>query len=240
MRGAGKNLTLYLCLVFAVFLNVAFWLHSHRLSLHWPTVPQPPAERTVRTGFLDDAAFAYRVWGLALQNFGSVGESQALKDYNFSHLVSWFRVMDALDPRSNFVPFLAAYYFSATQDASQLTGLIHYLEEVGARPEPGKWRWLAQAAYLARHRMHDTPEALRLAKKLGSVYRPGMPLWTRNLEAMFTADLGDRQAAYLLALETLKGAGEQMSPSEYTATITMICESILTRDEAGKSPVCQK
>ncbi len=224
----------------AALLNIGFWFHSSKIYAKWPNIPVPPAERSLKLAFLDDGVFAYRVWGLALQNFGNIGETQPLKNYNYDYLGKWFFLMDGLDPHSNFMPYLAAYYFSATQNPAQLPAVIKYLEMVGKKPEQGKWRWLAQAAYLARHRMNDMDEALRLARELGAIYKPGMPLWTRNMEPMLRADMGDRQAAYLLALEILKSDGAKMSASEYTSTITMICQSILTPGDAAKSPVCQK
>jgi len=189
--------------------------------------------------FLADDSFAHRSGALALQNFGNVGGSYALKEYDYNSLSQWFERMDQLDSKSRFVPFLAAYYFSATQDKSQLPLIIKYLEKIGERPEPDNWRWLAQAAYLARHGTQNMDEALRLSRKLGSLYKPSMPLWTRNMEPMLRADMGDRQAAYLLALEILKSDGEKMSNSEYNSTVYMICHNILEPKDAAKSPICK-
>ena len=238
---ANRNLTLYLSLAIAVALNVGCWFYSNDIYTKWTNIPPAPAITKLKISFLDDSALAYRVSGLTLQNFGNVGESQNLKNYNYKHLAGWFSLMDALDVHSNYVPYFAAYYFGATPDDKQVEPVIKYLETVGVRPEPGKWRWLAQAAFLARHRLKDMDWAMRIAQKLGSIYDPKtMPTWTRNMEPMLTADMGDRQAAYLLMLEILKSDGDKMSVSEYNSNIHLICTVILTPEQAVKSPLCEK
>ena len=233
-----QNAGLYTVLAVFVVLNIGCWFYSSKIYEKWTNVPPAPSLNSIRVTFLDDRQFAYMASGLALQNFGSVGETQNLKSYNFQYLGQWFALMDRLDPHSNFVPYLAAYYFGATPDATQLQPVIDYLEKIGMRA--GKWRWLAQAAYLERHRMHDMDAAMRVAKKLGSVYEPGMPNWTRNMEPMLRADMGDRQAAYLLMLEILKSDGDKMSASEYNSNVYLTCDTILTKEQAAKSPLCQK
>ena len=227
-------------LILATFANIALWSYSNKIYTKWANVPQPPSALATRFLFLADDSFAYRVWAIALQNFGNVGEAKALKDYDFTALGQWFELMNQLDSKSHFMPYLAAYYFGATQDEKQVPIVIAYLEKVGKNGGPDNWRWLAHAAYLARHRLHDMNEALRIAKELGSIYKPPMPIWTRNMEPLLRADMGDRQAAYLLSLEILKSDGEKMSNSEYNSTVYTICHSILKPDEAVKSPICQK
>lgn len=239
MKNSSQILTLWLALGIAIALNIGLWAHSHKIYPIWNNIPIPPSDFTIKSAFLGDDIFAYRAGGIVLQNFGSVGAAQPLKDYNYDHLGEWFQVMDKLDPKSNFVPFLAAYFFSATQNPAQLPPVIAYLEEIGMRP--GKWRWLAQAAYLARHRMENMDEALRLARKLGSIYDPKtMPNWTSNMEPMLRAEMGDKQAAYLLMLEILKANADRMNPSEVNSTVSLICEEILTPKEAAANPICKK
>ncbi len=235
-----RNLKLYLALFIITSLNIGLWFYSSNIYTKWTNVPPAPKMSSAKISFLDDISLGYRVYGLALQNFGSIGQTQNLKAYNYDNLGRWFVLMDALDSKSHFMPYMAAYYFGATPDEKQLKPVIAYLEKAGMKPGPQNWRWLAQAAYLARHRMKDMDEALRIARKLGSIYKPPMPIWTRNMEPMLKADLGDKQAAYLLMLEILKTDGERMSVSEYNANINLTCEVILGKEDAAKSPLCQK
>lgn len=235
-----RNLKIYSLLILVAVLNIGLWFYSREIYTKWTNVPPAPKTLSAKLSFLDDESFAYRAYGLALQNFGSIGQTQSLKAYNYENLGGWFDLMDILDPKSHFMPYMAAYYFGATPDETQLKPVISYLEKRGLEPGPQNWRWLAQAAYLARHRMKDMDEALRISRELGSIYRVGMPTWTRNMEPMLKADMGDKQAAYLLMLEILKTDGEKMSVSEYNANINLTCDVILGKEDAAKSPLCQK
>lgn len=236
-----RNTRLYLVFFAAVCLNIGFWCYSNNIYVKWGNVPPVPKANSLIMGFLGDQQLAFRVSAMALQNYGSIGQTESLKNYNYDMLGKWFSLLDTLDPKASFVPYLAAYYYGAVPDASKLKPVISYLEVVGMRPGEGHWRWLAEAAYLARHRMHDMDNALRIARELGSIYDPQkMPNWTRNMEPMLTADMGDKQAAYILMLEILKSDGPRMSASEYASNISLICGSILKPEEAKNNPLCQK
>lgn len=231
---------LYVVLGVALLINAVLWDFSQRKFPVWPNVPDPPGRIGVTLSFLGDEALAYRVWSLALQNFGNAGGNyEPLKNYNYDSVSRWFYLLDSLDPQSDFVPLLAAYYFGATQNpVEQLPPVIAYLERIGIRPEKEKWRWLAQAVYLARHRMKNMEEALRLAKKLGSVYRPGMPAWTLQTQALITSDMGDKQAAYALLKAMLATETGHMQPQEINFMVDYICTKVLTPQQVPYDPLC--
>jgi len=230
----------YILLTACLFLNLFMWRYSHTQFPVWPNVPSPPSERAVKFSFLDDTTLAYRVWAMALQNFGNTGGNyEALKNYNYQYLAEWFDLMDKLDPTSDFMPLMAAYYFGATQEPkTQLPYVIPYLEKVGIRPVGDKWRWLVYSIYLARHRMQDIEEALRLSKVLSASYRPGMPGFTKQTEALITRDMGDRQAAYGIMKAILATDAKNMHPNEVNFMVEYICTKILTPEQAPHDPLC--
>lgn len=231
---------LYGVLLLCVIMNIGLWTRTHRLEPHWPNVPKPPSELNLTSSFFGDTALAYRVWALALQNFGNAGGAfTPLKDYNYQYVGEWLDRLDGLDPQSNFAPYLASYYFGASQSPKeQLPYIIAYLEKIGTRPEGEKWRFLAQAVYLARHKMQDMPEALRLAKKLSSIYRPGMPAWTKQMEVLITNEVGDKEAAYILMKSILATETAHMQPQEINFMVDYICTKILTTQQAAADTLC--
>lgn len=231
---------LYALLLVCVTLNVGMWMRTHQMKAHWTNVPKPPTELNMASTFFGDSALAYRVWALALQNFGNAGgDYMPLKDYDYRYVAEWLNRLDALDPKSNFAPFLAAYYFGATQlPQEQLPGIITYLEKVGSRPEGEKWRFLAHAVFLARHKMQDMPEAVRLAQKLAATYRPGMPAWTKQMHVLLTNEIGDKEAAYILMKSILATETAYMQPQEINFMVDYICTKILTPQQAAADALC--
>jgi hypothetical protein len=215
------------------------WAYSHTKFPRWANVPPPPSVTGMTFSFLGDKIMAYRSGAIALQSFGnSSGQVQALKDYNYDHLAGWFALEDQMDSKSNYVPFLAAYYFGATQNTEQLHPVIEYLRRVGKNPEGEKWRYLGQAVYLARHRLNDMPLALDLAKELAATYRPGMPAWPLQMQAIISSDMGDKDTAYALSLEILRSSAETMDPVEVNFMVDYICDTILPPAEASINSLC--
>lgn len=225
----------------AVFLiNAAVWGHSAHRVPSWPNVPPAPGKMGTMVAFLGDGEMAYRSVALTLQNFGNTtGEVQALKNYNYENLGTWFDLADSLNPHSNYVPFLAAYYFGASQDPSKLMPVINYLRRVGTYSDAEKWRYLGHAVFLARHKMNDMKLALQLADELGKTYKPGMPAWPLQMKAIVASDMGEKEMAYNLMVDMLQNDSKSMDPAEINYMLDEICNKILTPDKRKVNPLCQ-
>lgn len=166
-------------------------------------------------------------------------------DYDYNLLSRWFFLADDLDPRSNFVPYMAAYYFSAVQTPeTSLPPLVKYLEHVGTYNggAADKWRWLAQAIHLARYKLDDLDWALDMAHQLKALDGKNgvtLPVWAKNMDVMIMNVTGEKEAAYGIMLQTLETEGKDMDQYEYLFTLHYICNQILTPEEAAKNPLCE-
>ena len=224
----------------AFLLNVIGWLGVRYEQTVWMNVPPAPSPQSAVYAGIGDKQFSYRMIGIMIQNLGDAGgRVVALKDYNYDALTDWFYVEDYLDSHSNYIPYLASYYFAASQDPEKFRPVLSYLEEVGKRPEKQKWRWLAQAAYIARFHLHDYDKALQLANELANLDVKGLPVWAKRMPAFVMTAMGEKQAAYALLIETLKTEGDQMQPTEVNALKYYICQKILEKDEAKRNPLCE-
>jgi hypothetical protein len=227
--------------VLVLALNIGFWFYARPMRPIWDNVPPVPGEKGMAAFALNDRQFGYRLTGFMLQNLGNMGgRATPLREYNYDHIGQWLFLADKLDPVSNFTPLLAAYYFGATQDQRKLGPIIDYLATVGQRPGPDKWRWLAQAVYLARFRVGDMDKALALANTLASLWEPGLPLWMKQMPAFVLEAKGDKKEAYGMMLTILKDQADKMTPQDVNATIGYICEQILSSKEAATDPLCGK
>ncbi len=235
-----SSLFLHLFFICVIFANFAFWTCSKDVLPKWDNVPKPPTMDVAAFVGLGDKEVSYRLYGYMLQNFGNTGGNfMSLKKYDYASLKEWFELTRGLDARADYVPFMAAYFFGAIEDdAARLRYVIDYLAEEGAAPYPEKWRWLAQATYLARYKMNDMNLALELANKVAAL--PGyVAPWARQLPAFVELKMGNKQAAYEIMMRMLATDGEKLHPNEVNEMIKFICERALEKKDAAKNPLCQ-
>ncbi len=219
-----KNAGLWICFFLVLALQLALWVSVRDTRTSWGNVPPVPSTAAMKIQVLGDTQMAYRIAALMLQNLGNTGGYTAkFEEYDYERLMSWFERAGALDARSDMLALLAAYYFSATENPAQLRLVIDYLAKAGDSAEGQKWRWLAQAVYLARFRLNDNELALFLARKLAALDNPAMPLWTRRMPAIILSDLRQEDAAYTMMREMLRDGADKLLTSEVKVMMDYIC-----------------
>lgn len=237
-----KNSTVILA-VFALLLlfNTVFWFNARKTLPEWNNVG--PAPSTFFAGFLGlgDTEISYRLYGYFLQNVGNVGgRFESLKKYNYADLEKWFFLTQDLDARADYVPYLAAYMFGSVedQDKSKVAHVVTYLADHGQLSYPQKWRWLAQAVYLARYREENLPRALDLAYKMAALPTDTAP-WARQMPAFVLMKMGNKEAAYDIMIQMLASEKDKLDPNEINEMHRYICTRTLEPREAAKNPLCQ-
>lgn len=179
-------------------LQLVFWFSVKDIKPNLSIVPPLPSEVEVKALAFGDEQFYFRVLGMQIQNAGDTfGRSTPLKNYNYKTLSQWFYLLDTLDRRSNYIASLASYYYSNSQNVSDVPYVVDYLEKHASYDPAKKWWWLSQAVFLANHRMEDKQRALELARELAASPAK-MPMWARQMPAFIMADLGEREEAYAL------------------------------------------
>lgn len=224
----------------ALILNIALWFSVKNIQARWANIPPAPSTLGAAMSGLGDLSFLYRGYALMLQNMGDTGgRTTALKQYDYSRLADWFNLLYHFDAHSDYIPFLASYYYSAIDDPEKLRHVVDYLEKAGDSEKGEKWRWLAQAVYLARFKMNDLDRALEISQKLSALKNPDVAEWARQMPANILNAKGDKQAAYELLVNMLKSDSDKLKPNEINAMVAYICEQILKPAEAKNNPLCQ-
>lgn len=227
-------------LLLCVALSVLTWFYARHMQARWLNVPPAPGTAGAQIMTLGDASMAYRITALLLQHLGDFGgRTVNLKEYDYAPLKGWFLLADRLDPRSDFVPYLAAYYFGAVDDPVKVRPVIEYLRVAGNRPEGEKWRWLMHAVYLARFRAHDLPWAMEMARELAAIPNDRMPALTRQMPAFIASAQGDKETALQIMITLLQTGSDKMQRAEINFTLDYICNRILDEREAKDHPLCQ-
>jgi hypothetical protein len=190
----------------------AFWYHSRAIKPEMGIVPDVPGERAVRALSFGDEEFFFRLLALNIQNSGDTfGRFTALYKYDFNKLYHWFHLLDRFNNQSNYLPAMASYYFSQTQNPNDVRYLVEYLDEyTDGRPKE-KWWWVIQGSYLATHRMKNTERALELANKLRGVR--GIPVWAQQMPAFIHEQRGEFGEA-LGIIEEVMAHPEEYSQGE--------------------------
>lgn len=225
---------------FVLCVNIFLWFSVRFVQSEWTNVPPAPDKKYSSLSGLGDPGFAYRTNALMIQNFGDTGgRFTPLKDYDYDALTEWMFLQDHLDEQSNFMPYLAAYYFSGVQEPEMFRPMLYYLQIVGAKPYADKWRWLAQGVFLARFILKDLDRALELAKDLNSLDDPDIPNWARQISASIMSMRGEKEAAYELMLGILQSSAKDMHPNEVYSMRIYMCNKLLDREQALKNPLCE-
>jgi hypothetical protein len=202
MAGALRHPAVYIfSLLIALQIGLAFAIKGKRPPE--AIVTPPPAPRAAQAMSLGDDQFLYRALALEVQEMGdSGGRFSPLGDYDYKMLMAWFRLLDGLDARSDYAVSLAALQYGLTQKPEDARLIAQYIREHAASDPAKKWRFLAHAAYIARHRGKDLDLALAIAKDLAEIDLPDIPAWTKQMPAFIMTEMGDKEAAlaYLSAL----------------------------------------
>ena len=183
--------------------QLGYWNHTRAIIPDMNIVDDVPGERTVRAlSFGDEEAF-FRLLALNIQNSGDTfGRFTPLYKYDFNKLYHWFNLLSRLDNQSNYLASMATYYFSQTQNPTDVHYLVDYLDEfTDGRPKE-KWWWVVQAVYLAHHKMHDLDRALKLAERLRGVQ--GIPIWAQQQAAFVREKRGEFGEAAAIIKEILE------------------------------------
>jgi hypothetical protein len=232
---------LYIAMFVLLLTQFAVSYHARQYRQLWLNIPPAPSEAAGLSRFLGDTQFAFRGYGMMLQNFGDIGgRTTSLRSYDYNRVGEWLNLLDKFDSTSRFPSYLASFYFGATQDPSKLLPVIEYLAKIGVRPGKDSWRSLVQAIYLARHRYKDLNLAQRLSQTLANLDNPSLPEWTKHNYLTIMSERGEKQAAAALILNQMRENAGHMSLTEFNLLKSILCDQTLTKSEADKLELCKE
>ncbi len=174
---------------------------------HQPAAAPPLA--ALRIASLGDAPALSHGLMLALQGADA---GMPLRTLDYAHVAGWLDAALALDPRSQHPLLAATQVYGAVSDPVRVRIMLDVVERAFAADPARRWPWLAQAALLARHRLHDMPLARRYAQALRQ-QAPGAPAWARELEIFILQDMNELDSARAVTGALLSG-GTITDPNE--------------------------
>ncbi len=219
--------------VAALVLQISFWTYSRTVKPDLGIVPDVPGRAAVKALSFGDEQFFFRLLGLQIQISGDTfGRSTALYKYDFVKLNQWFILLDSLDDTSNFIPTMASYYFSQTQNRPDVRYIVDYLYRHAAHRPQTKWWWLVQATYLANHVLKDKDLALQMAKPLENAGND-VPVFARQMPAFIHEQRGEFEDAYRIMQDIQKNF-TNLSPGEINFMRYFVEERLKKLDRMSK------
>ncbi|MBL6664786.1 MAG: hypothetical protein ISQ34_02975 [Rickettsiales bacterium] len=191
-------------------LQILFWNHATKNYKPELEIVPPAPNKYLRSALsLGDEEFLFRILGTRLQNSGDVFAGfVALKKYNYKRVYDWMTALDDLNSESDFIPSLASYYYSQTQNRVDSKYIIDYLDEHASRNLDKKWWWMFQAVFVAKKSLQNNDIAYDLAYKLSKNNAKNAPLWTKQLPAFISKEMGDDCLSFKLLSSLVKDIEE--------------------------------
>jgi len=163
-------------------------------------LPPPPSTQALRVLALGEPVVLGKLLMLWLQAFDNQpGISIPFQRLDYDRVQAWLARILELDPRGQY-PLLAASRLYATvpveEKQRKMLDFVYrrFLEDPNRR-----WRWLAHAAIVAKHRLEDLELALKYARAITEkATGPNVPFWARDLSILILEDMGELEAARVL------------------------------------------
>ena len=182
-----------------------------------PAVDLPPPARAeaLRLASFGEPEATSRVAMLYLQSIDfSAGQAVPYRNLDYRRLVGWLRVILELDPRSEYPLFSAARVYAEVPDAERARIALEFIYEAFLGDPNRRWPWLAHAALLAKHRLHDLPLARRYAAAIDRLTTArDVPLWAKQMEIFILEDMNELEAAKIM-IGGLLASGTIRDPAE--------------------------
>ncbi len=178
-------------------------------------LPEAPPEAVLRLAALGEPAVLARAGTLWLQFFDQqAGASIPFRELDYTRVREWLARWLALAPASDYPLLLAVRVYGRVSDPARRRIMFDFVHAAFRERPALRWRWLAEAALLARHRLEDPDRALRYARDLAEhTPRDTLPEWARDLRIPILEDMGRREAARML-IRGLLSSGDVTDPRE--------------------------
>ena len=202
-------------LVVALCSQIAWRVAQAPAAPQAAELPPPPSAKALRLASFGEPNALARLMMLYLQAFdysGTNASSYGRLDY--ARLTGWLEAILELDPRSEYPLFSAARVYAEGPDPARNRMALDFVYRQFFADPDRRWPWLAHAAILAKHRVHDLPLARRYAAAVDRYTKsPEVPLWAKQMEIFILEDMNELDAARIL-LGGLLESGAIKDPGE--------------------------
>jgi hypothetical protein len=201
--------------VFVIALTVhgALRYAEPRPSAVAADLPAPLPTPALRVMSLGEPQVLSQWLTLYLQAFDNQpGISIPFASLDYTRVATWLAAALALDGNAQYPLMMASQLYGQVPDEARQRSMCTFVHHHFLQHPDARWRWLAHCAIMARHRLKDTPLALRYAEDIAR-HAGKASGWARQMRIFLLEDMGEVERATVL-LGGLLAGNEITDPRE--------------------------
>ncbi len=178
-------------------------------------LPPAPSPAMLQLASLGEPLALSKAAMLYLQGFEDQdGISLRWTQLDYGHLRDWLGAALDLDPRGQYPLMAASEIYAAVPDPVRSRIMLDFVARRFAEDPSRRWPWLAHAAIVAKHRLHDLPLARQYAQAIRQqATAANVPAWARELEIFILEDMNELDSAKIL-IGGMISSGQISDPHE--------------------------
>jgi len=207
--------TLLLIGTLLLALQIGYRAQQAAPSARAEALSAAPGANSIRFASLNEPITASGLLALRLQAFDNQpGISIPFAALDYTRLVAWLDTLLELDPHANYPLLMASHLYAQVPDPARQRLMLDFTYRQFLIDPARRWRFLAHAALIAKHRLHDLPLALRYARAIQAHARDtDIPHWASQMPIFILEDMGEIEAAKI-ELGALLASGSITDPQE--------------------------
>ena len=194
-----------LALLAALVLQIAWQWAQPKLVASAAALTAPPPLAALRVASIGEPVVLAQLMTLYLQAFDNQpGISIPFRDLDYRRVTQWLATLLNLDPLGQYPLLMASQVYSQVPYQARQRMMFDFVHEQFLRDPNRRWRWLAHATIMAKHRLNDSALALSYADEIAR-RAPAAPHWARQMRIFILEDIGELESARIMLGGLLAG-----------------------------------
>ena len=207
--------TVWLALSCGLLLQIGWHVAQPARAATIQQLAPPPSLTLLKLSSFGEPIALAKLLMLQLQAFDTQpGIAVPLLHLNYNNVQAWLSRILALDPPGQYPLLAASRLYGEVPDPSKQRQMLEFVYQRFLDDPNRRWPWLAHAAIIAKHRLHDLPLARQYAQAI-RLHATGaeVPHWARQMEVFILEDMNEQDSAAIL-LGGLLDSGQITDPNE--------------------------
>jgi hypothetical protein len=160
----------------------------------------PPSHNMIASVSFGENIPASQSLALYLQAFDNQpGVSIPFQSLDYAIVTQWLNRMLELDARAQYPLLMATHLYAQVPDPARQRQMLDFTYQQFFAAPNQRWQWLAHAAIVAKHRLHDLPLALKYAQAIAQLAKgPNVPHWAQQMPIFILEEMGETESAKIL------------------------------------------